>query len=349
MSDKKKILVVRYRFIGDTILTLPFLKNLRLSEPDAQIDMLIAPKSGEIIEDCPFVDNFIYFDTTRKHKYENGKEKKKSFWHYVSLLRKNKYDKAYVLKRSLSSAMLVFLSGIQERIGFDTEHRGFLLTKKVPYDNKKHESECFLDVLRADGINVSDNILENTVNPFAEEKVEKILQENNLSDKKLVIVHATATNPGKLWDLENFAKVTEYLINQKNVNVVFIGTDFDYDTYGRMLKMIKEPLNTQPLNLCGKLSLKESLAMTKRVDLLIGNDSGNLHMASSVGTPVIGIYGPMPFEKWYAMGENNILLHSEIPCSPCGLRKKCPNNKQCLKNITVEQVIDAINKLLEIY
>ena len=346
MPDKKKILVVRYRFIGDTILTLPFLKNLRTEEPDAQIDMLIAPKSGEIIEDCPFVDNFIYFDTTRKHKYENGKEKKKSFWHYVRLLRKNKYDKAYVLKRSLSSAILVFLSGIKERIGFDTEHRGFLLTKKVPYDYRKHESECFLDVLRADGVNIFDNKLENTVNPASAEKVENILKENNLTDKKLVIVHATATNPGKLWDLENFAKVTEYLINKKNVNVLFVGTDFDYDTYDRMLKMISEPLKTNPLNLCGKLSLKESLALTKRVDLLIGNDSGNLHMASSVGTPVIGIYGPMTFEKWYALGDNNILLHSDIPCSPCGLRKKCPNDKLCLRNITVKQVTDGIDKIL---
>lgn len=347
MTGKKKLLVVRYRFIGDTILTLPFLKNLRLAEPNAQIDMLVAPKSGEIIEDCPFVDNFIYFDTTRKHRYENGQEKKKSFWHYVKLLRENKYDRAYVLKRSLSSALLVFLAGIKERIGFDTEHRGFLLTKKVKYEKNRHEAECFLDVLRADGIKVTDNKPENTVNPDALAKVDGILKENNLSDKKLVIVHATATNEGKLWDLENFSKVTEYLINEKDVNVIFYGTDFDSETYVRMLKMIKSPLKTQPLDLCGKLSLKESLALTKRVHLLIGNDSGNLHMASSVGTPVIGIYGPMPFEKWYALGENNILLHSDIPCSPCGLRKKCPNNKQCLRNITAEQVIGAVDKILK--
>ena len=132
----KKILVVRYRFIGDMILTIPFLRNLRYIYPDAQIDMLVAPNSGEVIEDCPYVNNFIYFDTTRKHKYENGKGKKKSFWSYVFELRKNKYDKAYVLKRSLSSALLCFFAGIKERIGFDTENRGFFLTKKVKYDYK---------------------------------------------------------------------------------------------------------------------------------------------------------------------------------------------------------------------
>ena len=86
-----KILVVRYRFIGDMILTIPFLRNLRYAYPDAQIDMLVAPNSGEVIENCPYVNNFIYFDTNRKHKYEQGKGKKKSFWHYVSELKKEKF------------------------------------------------------------------------------------------------------------------------------------------------------------------------------------------------------------------------------------------------------------------
>ena len=77
-NKKLKILVMRYRFIGDTLLTVPFLRNLRYAYPDAQIDMLVAPVSGEIIEKCPYVDNFIYFDTTKKHRYENkeGQEKK---------------------------------------------------------------------------------------------------------------------------------------------------------------------------------------------------------------------------------------------------------------------------------
>lgn len=343
MQDKIKILVVRYRFIGDTILTLPFLKNLRLAYPDAQIDMLVAPKSGEIIEDCPYVDNFIYFDTTKKHKYENGSGEKKNLFYYIKLLKDKDYDKAYVLKRSLSSAFLVFMAGIKERTGFNTEHRGFLLTKKVKYDKNKHESQCFLDVLKADGIEIKDESFENGINPEAKKEIDKILEKTNSSQKR-VIVHATATNKGKIWPIENFAKITEYLINKKNAQVFFIGTDFDSKTYENMLSLISESLKTPPINLCGKLNLKESLALTAETDLLIGNDSGNLHMASSVKTPVIGLYGPMPFEKWYALGDNNILLKSDLPCMPCGLRGKCKKNYECMKKITVEQVINAIDK-----
>lgn len=341
----KKILVVRYRFIGDTILTIPFLRNLRNAYPDAQIDMLVAPKSGEVIENCPYVNNFIYFDTTRKHKYENTEEKRKTFFSYVKLLKEKKYDKAYVLKRSLSSAILVFLAGIKERIGFDTEKRGFLLTKKVKYDKNKHESECFLDVLRADNIEVKDSYLENWIDEKTQNKVDSILDEYKIKDTKKVIVHATATNPGKLWDIENFAKVVEYLSNEKQVQVLYLGTDFDSKTYEKLEALIKTDLKVKPINLCGKLTLQESLAMIRSCDLLIGNDSGNLHIAASVGTKVVGIYGPMPFEKWYALGDN-ILLKSDISCMPCGLRKKCQIDKACLRNITPDRVIEAINQIL---
>lgn len=138
--------------------------------------MLVAPVSGEIIDKCPYVDNFLYFDTTRKHRYENSNQEKKNFRYYVKLLREKKYDKAYVLKRSFSSAFLAFCAGIPERIGFDTECRGFLLTKRVKYDNSKHEIDCFLDVLKADGVKECDNYLENWIEPEEEAKVRDYLK-----------------------------------------------------------------------------------------------------------------------------------------------------------------------------
>lgn len=339
-----KILVVRYRFIGDMILTIPFLRNLRYQYPNAQIDMLVSPNSGEVIENCPYVNNFIYFDTTRKHKYEKGKGEKKSFFSYVKLLRKEKYDKAYVLKRSLSSAFLCFLAGITERIGYDTENRAFLLTKTLKYDTKKHESLCFLDVLEKDGISIKDTYLENWVTEDSQNKVLKIFEENNITKStKKVVVNVTATNPNKVWDLNNFIQVIEYLANEKQVQVIFIGAPCDKEVYDS-INYSKE-LKIKPLNLCSKLTLQDSLALLKEVDFIIGNDSGNLHMAASVGTKVLGLYGPMPFDKWYALGENHILLKADLPCMPCSLKKKCSYDKACLKSITVEQVINAIDKL----
>lgn len=339
-----KILVVRYRFIGDMILTIPFLRNLRYAYPDAQIDMLVAPNSGEVIENCPYVNNFIYFDTNRKHKYEQGKGKKKSFWHYVSALKKEKYDKAYVLKRSLSSALLCYFAGVKERIGYDTENRGFLLTKKVKYNSIKHESLCFLDVLEADNIKTKDTHLENWIKEENKNKVLSLFEKYNIGTKKKVVVNATATNEDKVWDIRNFTKIIEYLSNEKNIQVIFIGAPSDKQIYENI--KYNADLKIKPVNLCGEVNIKDSLALLKEVDFLIGNDSGNLHMSASVGTPVIGLYGPMPFEKWRALGDKNILLKANLDCMPCGLRKPCPNNKACMNNISVEDVKKAIDNII---
>lgn len=345
----EKILVIRYRFIGDTLLTVPFLRNLRYAYPHAQIDMLVAPVSGEIIEECPYVDNFIYFDTTRRNRYENSAEEKKTFWSYVRLLRKKNYDKAYVLKRSFSSAFLAFAAGIKQRIGFNTECRCFLLTRSVPYRNGVHELDSFLDVLDADGINIRDNYIENWVTEEEANNADYLLDER-LPDKflKKVIVHATSGNRNKEWSKEKFARIVEYLCNEKDAQVIYMGTKNDSETYREIHMFIEKELKNKPLNLCGELSLRESLALTQKCDLIVGCDSGNLHIAASVGVPAIGIYGPMDEKKWGAFGLRHTLLTANVSCRPCGLkkRKKCKHEHQCLEKITVEDVKIAINKYL---
>ena len=343
MNNKKlKILVMRYRFIGDTLLTVPFLRNLRYAYPDAQIDMLVAPVSGEIIEKCPYVDNFIYFDTTKKHRYENKEgQEKKTFWTYVKLLKEKKYDRAYVLKRSFSSAFLAFAAGIKERIGFDTEGRGFLLTKRVKYAENRHEIDCFLDVLTADGIEVKDNYLENWIEPCETQQVQDVLNDciapENRELKK-VIVHATSGNRKKEWAKDKWAEIITWLSNEANAQVVFNGTQNDSAVYDEIMSYIKEDLKIPPVNFCGCFNLRKSLAFTKLCDLIVGCDSGNLHIAASVGTPVIGIYGPMNTIKWKAFASDSVIIKTDLPCQPCGLKRECLRDYQCIKDISVEQV-----------
>ncbi len=342
---RKKILVLRYRFIGDTLLTIPFLRNLRRAEPDAIIDILVSPGSGEILKDCPYINNLIYFDTTRKHKYEKGNGNKKSFWHYVSAIRKENYDKAYVLKRSMSSAFLCFMAGIKERIGYNTEFRSIFLTKTLKYNHHQHESLCYLDVLKRDDIEVKDTYLENWVTDEETKKVKQLFEQNNISESSIkAVVNVTATNEKKVWDINNFARIIEYLSNEKGVQVIYIGAPDDREIYDKI--QFKEELKIKPLNLCGAVDLQDSLAILKEVDFILGNDSGTLHMASSVDTKVIGLYGPMSTEKWGALGENNILIKSNLPCVPCNL-KSCHTYKACMNDISVEQVKEAINQTIK--
>lgn len=337
---------MRYRFIGDTVLTVPFLRNLRYAYPDAQIDLMVAPVSGEIIDKCPYVDNFIYFDTTKKHRYENKDgQQKKTFSSYVKLLREEKYDKAYVLKRSLSSAFLAFAAGIKERIGFDTECRRFLLTKAVPYVENRHEIDCFLDVLKADNIEVKDNYLENWVTQEEEQEVKEIMRSYNVepdSGIKKVIIHATSGNRKKEWAKDKWAEVITRLSNDYGAQVVFNGTKNDSQTYEEIMSFVKEELKIPPVNFCGCFNLRKTLAFTKQCDLIAGCDSGNLHIAASVGVPVIGIYGPMNTEKWRAFSNDSVIIKTDLPCQPCSLKKKCKRDYQCIKDITTDEVMRAI-------
>ncbi len=340
-----KILVIRYRFIGDTILMVPFLRNLRYSYPDAQIDVLAGPVSGEILEDCPYINELIMFDTTRKHRYENTKTEKKGFWSYVKQLKERKYDKVYVLKRSLSSAALAFFAGIPQRIGYNTEGRVLLLTNRVPYVKDRHEVECFLDILRADGIEIKDSHLENWIAADSEQKIAEFIKD----EKPKVLIHATSGNINKQWPPEYFAQIIKYLSNNLNAGIYYTGTEQDRLVYEQIHALIPEKLNIEPVNLCGKLSIKDSTALISKMDFVIGSDSGTLHIAASVNVPVIGIYGPMNPKKWVTWGDIHTPLYADLPCVPCDLRKPCPRDIECLKQVTPEQVIEAIDKIVSLH
>ena len=314
--------------------------------------MLVAPVSGEIIEKCPYVDNFIYFDTTKKHRYENKEGvEKKTFWTYVKQLKEKKYDKAYVLKRSFSSAFLAFAAGIKDRIGFDTEGRGFLLTKRVEYRENRHEIDCFLDVLKADDIEIKDNYLENWIEDGETQQVQNVLNDciapENRELKK-VIVHATSGNRKKEWEKQKWAQVVTWLANEKNVQVLFNGTKNDSQTYEEIMSYVKDDLKIKPVNLCGKFDLRHTLAFTKLCDFIVGCDSGNLHIAASVGVPVVAIFGPMNPVKWKPETKNSVIVKTNLPCQPCGLKKKhaCKRDYQCIKDISVDMVKSAVDSLL---
>lgn len=339
----KKILVIRYRFIGDTLMTIPFLRNLRAANPDAQIDMLVSPSSGEVLENCPYIDNLIFYSAVRKGE----SKRKRSFLSCAYQLRKKKYDKAYVLKRSLSSAMLAFMSGIPERVGFNTELRRPFLTTSTPYDKRKHEIECFLDLLRADDVPVNDNYLENWTSSEANYRVNQIYRENDVPSKPSVLIAATSGHPAKQWSREKFAEVVEYLSNAKDVQVFFLGTSEDRAMYEQILAAIPADLYNKPVNLCGQLTLQESLALINRMNFVVGVDSGILHMAASVRVPVIGLYGPMSVSKWHVWGNMHTVLVSDRKCVPCALKGNCTSDYACMEDLTAEMVIEKVNAMLE--
>lgn len=342
-KPRQKILVIRYRFIGDTLLTVPFLRNLRAAYPDAQIDMLVAPNSGEVLRDCPYINELLWFDTTRKHRYENGAAEKKSFWHYVKLLRERQYDTAFVLKRSFSSAALAFLAKIPERIGFNTEGRGLMLTHRVPYRKNEHEIESFLSLLQAVSIPVTDRYLESwwgvPETTTAKGIIGKIKTEDP-SAKRHVVVHLTSSNTAKQWPDKHAKLLVEWLLSRRDCHVHFLGASSDASHYERLKEEILSAYRKRAHIHCGELSLLESMALLKQMSLVVGVDSGTLHMASAVGVPVVALFGPMNDRKWGPVDAR--IVQEPLACRPCGLEKPCRHDFACMKNLRPEAVIETI-------
>ncbi len=153
-----RILVIRYRFIGDTVLAIPFLRNLRRAFPHATIDVLAEPVSGDALAHCPYKNELLYFAPRAKASSPHPR----SLLACARRLRERRYDRAYILRRSFSSALLPLLARIPHRVGFATEGRRWLLQRSTPYP-EKHEVECFLDVLlgllaRVDGLALHDRL-----------------------------------------------------------------------------------------------------------------------------------------------------------------------------------------------
>jgi heptosyltransferase-2 len=336
-----RILVLRYRFIGDTVLTVPFLRNLRQAFPKAEIDLMLEPFSGQVIEGCPYVDRIIPFELRTIHRYSSQTERGNlaGYLHYRGLIRKGGYDTAFILKRSLSSALLVWAARVPRRIGFATEGRGFLLTDRVPYRHDQHEVENFLDCLRAIGVPVTSTGLE--LWPLAEhrQKVSALFAGAGWKEGDIkIVIHPAASLPAKQWPLERFAEVMRSLRNRYPVRFVYTGAAGDAGLYQEIER--RGPFGG--LNLCGAMSLRENVAVYSACDLFFGVDSGPMHMAAAVGVPVVALFGPTDERKWGPWGEGHTVVSKRLACHPCKPHK-CGDN-ECMRSISATEALEAVER-----
>lgn len=346
MKPRKKILVLRYRFIGDTILTVPFLRNLRRAEPDAFIAWVVAPGSSDVVHGIPYVDELIVWDPETIHADSRGGHRSlASKVRFILDLRSRKFDKAYVLKRSFSSAIIALLSGARERIGFDTEGRRFLLTKAVPYRHDRHEVLNFLDVLSADGVPVVDDHLEAWLSPEEERFAEEFLAGAGASpDERPIAIHPFAANQIRAWPEDRFIEVANRLQEAHGCRIVLFGGGRDTELGRRM----QEGISPAPLMAVGTTDLRQTMAILSRCRLLVCNDSGIMHLAAALRVPLVAVFGPQSPVKFGPWGSSCQVVYSDFPCSPCKQKffTECEPSERgkpkCLEAIPVATLLDAV-------
>jgi heptosyltransferase-1/heptosyltransferase-2 len=329
------ILVVNVNWLGDAVFSTPVFKTLKKTYPQAKISCLCVPRVKEVLQHCPYVDEIIIYDEEGKHRFPWSK------WSLISFLRKQKFDAAFLLHRSMTRALMVYLAGIPLRVGY-SKTKGLLTHPVTPQAEDIHRCDFYLRVLEDYGIEIEDRSCELRLNVNDIESINtKLSREGIRLDESYVVLNTGGNWDLKRWPTDFFALLAKRMAQESGLKIVLPGA-------------VKDRLNSEHITrtsgisavvMAGQTNLGESLALYKRAAVVISADSGPLHLAHSVGADVIGIFGPTRPEITgpRGIGRAKVLLR-DVGCNkaPC-YHLACTNNV-CMQSVTVDDVLQAFKK-----
>jgi len=325
LKEVQNIFVSRLKFMGDVILTLPLVQNLRKTYPSARITYLTAAPYHELLTHHPDIDEVIAFDLSKPLKQAEN---------VIQLLSKP-FDISIDLFGNPRTAVLTFLTGAKIRIGGDFRGRRRLYTHKVNNSGIKMSSvEFHLNYLRPLGIEPVVTMPRLFITEREEDWAEKYFRSLGYdTNKPIVGIHAGATWPAKMWHAERFAELAKRLKNELGAEIFFTAGPKDL---GHIKKMIYD--YSLPVKVPEVLSIRKLCAVIKKFSLFISNDCGPMHIAPALNVSTIGIFGPGEPEIWfpYKRKDGHRYIHKTLKCSRCG-RDFCDDLK-CMNAISVQDV-----------
>ncbi len=357
-----RILVRGVNWLGDAVMTTPALLRLREKFPEAHIALLTPEKLAELWRHHPAVNEIISF-RAGESIFAVGKK-----------LREGKFDLALVLPNSVRSALEVFRAGIPRRVGYARPWRNFFLTQAVPpraeaVKMKKHSAAEIRELVRAAGRQItpppSSHHIYDYLNLAAAlganpeplppqlhvHKLEvlgldwSLPQTGRPADCVIGLNPGAEYGPAKRWPVEKFAAVANELYRRIRCEFLILGGKNDVPLAEQLRALLPAPVeNRHVVMLAGQTSLLDLMASLKICHVLLTNDTGPMHVAAALGTPVVVPFGStspeltgpgLPGDALHS------LLKSDAPCSPCFLRE-CPIDFRCMNGISVERVVEAV-------
>jgi len=338
------ILIVKLSAIGDVIHTLPSLAALRHLYPDAHITWVVEEAAADLVIHHPYLDEVLI--SRRKSWIKNVKAGQfqstgREIQSFLTRLRSRRYDLVIDFHGLLKSGVVVFLSGGRRKLGYDSwqELSGLFLNEKIPEDMTKHAVDRYLDFLRYLGAQINDVEFVLPLTDETKKEAQRLRDQYHLSEKQYIAINPIAYWETKLWDNGKFARLADLIIEKLKLDVIFTGSN-KADAADILSRMTKEGIN-----LGGKTSLLTLAEIYKGARAVITTDSGPMHLAAAVGTPVIALFGPTDPARTGPYGTGHTIVRAGLSCSPC-LLKKC-STKECMVEITPEQVLAAVEKKLQ--
>lgn len=339
------ILIVKLSAIGDVVHTLPSLAALRRRYPDAHITWVVEEAAADLVLGHPHLNRVIlsrrkgWIGDLKGGRYHGLIQEIRTF---LAALRERHYDLVIDFHGLFKSAVIVMLSGGKRKLGYDSlqELSGLFYNEKIPEVMGKHAVDRYLDFARHLGAPPEKPEFVIPVREENESRVKALLEAGGIGPgDPFVAVSPRALWETKLWSNQKFAQLSERILKELNLPVVFTG-DTDTATEG-----IQSFMALPCADLAGRTSLRDLACLYRKASLLVTTDSGPMHLAAAMETPVVALFGPTDPERTGPYGEGHTVVRIELPCSPC-FQKTC-GTKQCMQEITVEAVFQAIRKKIE--
>jgi ADP-heptose:LPS heptosyltransferase len=331
----RRVLVMQMQQFGDSILFTPTLRALRAAMPDAHITMLVSSVSKQLYEKCPHIDEIVVATGWRAGA---GGSRLRPLLPVLRALRRRRFDAVItdITQQSFKYALVAYLSGARERIGFNIDHRGFLYTRQVPLRTDVNWLDCNLDIARMLGAVAVSSREEICTDASDDEHARALIEEHALASGPLVLVHVGSNWQSKLWFAPRWADLVGRLVRDFGVRVAFVGTPKEEATYAEVAR----ELTVEAASLLGRTTVPQLAALARHAALFIGTDSGPRHLAGAVGTPSVTVMSAQnDTDRWHGFREYETVIRSEPPCFGCALAS-CAH-QTCMYEIPVSTVYQA--------
>ena len=337
MTGARRILVRTTNWLGDAVMSLPALQALAEAHPQAEIRLLGPDWVKDLYEGESFSARPLVYPKERGLHNLAGKRA------LLETIRNERFDLAILLQNAFEAAAVARLAGIPERIGYNRDGRGWLLSKAVPVpkegETEPHERYYYLELLRRAGLIPAYNMSEEIRlkgSTAARARGRQMLAAQGLSGTIVGVNPGAAFGSAKRWFPDRFAAAAVAVLAGREGAVVLFGGNQEVELASQVASLITKA-GCQALNLAGKTSLREFIDLTAGCDLSLTNDSGAMHISYAVGTPSVTVFGSTDHLGTGPVGPLARIVRQPVDCSPCKLRE-CPIDHRCMTRVDANQV-----------
>ncbi len=340
MSQEFQNIIVRMpNWLGDAVMATPLLADLKERWPEANLTAMCQGGVGNLLKGNPYVDEIFTF--TKSNAFI-PRQKNRDL---VARLRQGKYDLGILLPNSFSSAWLLWRGEVRSRIGFASDCRRFLLTEAITFPHergKEHLVITYKRLLAPLGIPLSSTHPRLFVTGQEKHAAQQILRQYHVPEGASLV----GINPGaaygsaKCWLPERFREVISRLAARPNTFIICFADAIGAD----LVHTICQEMPPNVINLAAATNLRELIALIEQCTVFLTNDSGPMHIAAALKTPLVTLFGSTNEIATGPYGHGEI-IHKHVECSPC-YKRTCPIDFRCMTRITTDEVYTALTRYL---